>query len=102
MIPDFVKDQYIKTRMMLTRSQSRSQIRSAWAPTAAAICVVDIDFDEASRMWEYNKKRIGNGSYKYICCELSKSGKKCGRQIVCETKYCRVHNKITPMSSLLA
>ncbi len=103
MIPDFVKDQYIKIRMMQTRSQSRSQTNSRGVVCAnVAICVVDIDFDEASRMWEYNKKRIGNGSYKYICCELNKSGKKCGRQIVCETKYCRAHNKITPISSLLA
>jgi hypothetical protein len=92
----------IKIRMMQTRSQTKSPIRTAWVPTAAAIYKVDIDFDEASRMWEYNKKRIGNGSYKYICCELNKSGKKCGRQIVCETKYCRAHNKITQISALLA
>jgi hypothetical protein len=102
MTPDFVKDQYIKIRMMQTRSQSRSQTKGKVACANLAICVVDIDFDEASRMWEYNKKRTGNGSYKYICCELNKSGKKCGRNIADDTKYCRAHNKITLISSLLA
>jgi hypothetical protein len=102
MTPDFVKDQYIKIRMMQTRSQSRSQTTGKVACANLAICVVDIDFDEASRMWEYNKKRTGNGSYKYICCELNKSGKKCGRNIADDTKYCRAHNKITLISSLLA
>lgn len=88
---------------MQTRSQSRSQTNSRGVVCAnVAICVVDIDFDEASRMWEYNKKRTGNGSYKYICCELNKSGKKCGRNIADDTKYCRAHNKITPIFSLLA
>ena len=96
-----VIDPYIKIRMMQTRSQTKSQNNSRGAPTNLAIYEVNIDFDEASRLWEYNKKRIGSGSYKYICCVLNKSGKKCGRQIVCETKYCRAHNKITP-SSLLA
>ena len=102
MTTDFVIDQYIKTRMMQTRSQTKGPIRTEWAPTTAAIYKVDIDFDEASRMWEYNKKRTGNGSYKYICCELNKSGKKCGRNIADDTKYCRAHNKITLISSLLA
>jgi hypothetical protein len=89
-----------KSRMMQTRSQTKNQTRSAWVPTTVAVYEVDIDFDEASRMWKLNKKQIGNGSYKYICCVLNKSGKKCGRQIVCETKYCTTHNKITHASEL--
>ena len=85
---------------MQTRSQTRSQAIGVWVPTESAVYEVDIDFDEASRMWEYNKKRTGFGSYKYICCELNKSGIKCGRHIVDDTKYCRTHNKKLQISSL--
>lgn len=91
---------YAKIRMMQTRSQTRSQAIGVWVPTELAVYEVDIDFDEASRMWEYNKKRTGFGSYKYICCELNKSGIKCGRHIVDDTKYCRTHNKKHQISSL--
>ena len=31
---------------------------------------VDIDFDEASRLWKSNKKSTGNGWYKYICINI--------------------------------
>jgi hypothetical protein len=86
--------------MMQTRSQTKDQTRSAWVPTTVAVYEVDIDFDEASRMWKLNKKQIGNGSYKYICCVLNKSGIKCGRHIVDDTKYCRTHNKKLQISSL--
>ena len=91
---------YVKIRIMQTRSQTRSQAIGMWVPTELAVYEVDIDFDEASRMWEYNKKRTGFGSYKYICCELNKSGIKCGRHIVDDTKYCRTHNKKLLISSL--
>ena len=39
---------------------------------------VDVDFDEASAAWRENKKSVGNGCYKYICCVVDKNGKKCG------------------------
>lgn len=38
---------------MITRSQSKSY--------------VVIDFDESSRAWNQNKRRIGNGMYEYVC-----------------------------------
>jgi hypothetical protein len=85
---------------MQTRSQTRGQTKSAWVPTTVAVYEVDIDFDEASKMWKFNKKRMGNGTYKYICCELNKSGLKCGRNIEDDAKYCKTHNKI--ITSLLA
>ena len=85
---------------MQTRSQTKNQTRSEWVPTTVAVYEVDIDFDEASKMWKFNKKRMGNGTYKYICCELNKSGLKCGRNIADDAKYCKTHNKI--ITSLLA
>ena len=40
---------------------------------------VDIDFDEASIAWMQNKKKIGTGSYTYVCGAPSRSkpGKFC-------------------------
>lgn len=28
---------------------------------------MEIDFDEASKIWMRNKKKIGNGAYRYVC-----------------------------------
>lgn len=53
---------------------------------------VDIDFDEASKAWRENKKSIGNGSFKYICC-ADKNGKKCGIKCLEREIYCRSHYK---------
>ena len=53
---------------------------------------VYIDFDEASAAWKANKKSIGNGSYKYICC-ADKNGKKCGIKCIMGEIYCRTHYK---------
>ena len=83
----------IKISIMQTRSQTKNQTRSEWVPTTVAVYEVDIDFDEASKMWKFNKKRMGNGTYKYICCELNKSGLKCGRNIADDTACCKTHNK---------
>lgn len=52
---------------------------------------VEIDFDEASRMWKANKKSIGNGSYKYICSQKTKSGNKCKRESLPGCDYCKTH-----------
>ena len=52
---------------------------------------VEIDFDEASRMWKANKKSIGNGSYKYVCSQKTKSGNKCKRESLPSCDYCNQH-----------
>lgn len=51
-----------------------------------------VDFDEASKAWRENKKSIGNGSFKYICC-VDKNGKKCGVKCIDREIYCRSHYK---------
>jgi hypothetical protein len=53
---------------------------------------VEVDFDEASAAWRENKKSIGNGSFKYICC-ADKNGKKCGVKCIDREIYCRSHYK---------
>lgn len=44
---------------------------------------VEIDFDEASRAWNANKKKIGNGCYVYVCGTLLKNGKHCQNSVAC-------------------
>ena len=55
--------------------------------------MVEIDFDEASRMWKANKKSIGNGSYKYICSQKTISGNKCKRESLPGCDFCKTHLK---------
>lgn len=54
---------------------------------------VFIDFDEASDSWKSNKKSIGNGCYKYMCCQITKKGKKCKNESLPNINYCRFHCK---------
>ena len=62
--------QIYTSRTMKTRSQ-----------TNAGILNVNIDFDEASRYWNANKKRTGNGSYVYVCGAQLKNGNFCKRNM---------------------
>jgi len=61
--------------------------------TKAPLYEVNIDFDEASKAWKANKKSIGNGSYKYVCCGITKTGNKCNRQSLDFVDYCKTHLK---------
>ena len=54
---------------------------------------VNINFDEAIESWRSNKKHIGNGTYKYICCIITKTGKKCNRQPLFNYDCCKLHKK---------
>jgi len=54
---------------------------------------VYIDFDEASDAWKSNKKSIGNGCYKYICCQKTKQNKNCKRESLPSNIYCSIHCK---------
>ena len=57
-------------KTMKTRSQTNAEILD-----------VNIDFDEASRYWNANKKRAGNGSYVYVCGAQLKNGNFCKRSM---------------------
>lgn len=61
---------------MQTRSQSRE---------------FKIDFDEASRAWMQNKKRVGQ-TYVYICGKLLKNGKTCQMTQVDGLETCKRHS----------
>jgi hypothetical protein len=62
--------QIYTSRTMKTRSQTNAEILD-----------VNIDFDEASRYWNANKKRTGNGSYVYVCGAQLKNGNFCKRSM---------------------
>ena len=66
-----------------TRSQSKKQ--------KSAIYEVNIDFDEASKAWQSNKKSIGNGSYKYLCCKKNIKNKNCLYKCLPSVDYCKYH-----------
>ena len=52
---------------------------------------VNIDFDEASRCWNSNKKRLANGCYKYVCGFEKKNGNFCKKYCVKNKNKCHVH-----------
>ena len=70
---------------MQTRSQKKYQ--------TSTLFQVNIDFDEASKLWKINKKSIGNGSYKYICLKKCKTGKPCNKKCITGEEYCSIHVK---------
>ena len=70
---------------MNTRSQTKYDTN--------ALYEVNIDFDEASTAWRANKKYVNNGTFKYICCGITKTGNKCNRQPLESSEYCKIHSK---------
>lgn len=69
---------------MITRSQTKYKNSAKYA--------VEIDFEEASVEWKANKKSTGNGCYKYICSNKTKSGKECKRESLIGYDLCQIHN----------
>lgn len=59
-----------------------------------AIYEVNIDFDEASEAWKSNKRSIGNGSYKYVCCKRGKNNNMCLAKCLPGEDYCKTHLKM--------
>ncbi len=94
---------------MQTRSQTRAKRQISGnivsnIPTESIVSVgtvtkeslrkeldVDIDFDEASRAWYMNKKRISNAMCEYICMGKTKTGKPCCRRPIQWQNYCCIH-----------
>jgi hypothetical protein len=54
---------------------------------------VTIDFDEASKAWNLNKKKLENGCYHYSCKSLTKSGENCKNTSLAGSDYCHLHLK---------
>jgi hypothetical protein len=71
---------------MKTRSQTRYE--------NSALYEVNIDFNTASEEWKANKRPIGNGSYRYVCCRRGKNNNMCISKCLPGEDYCRVHLKM--------
>lgn len=65
---------------METRSKAKKQLYQ-----------VNIDFDEASESWRKNKKSVGNGCYKYICLQKTKTGNSCKSNSEKNSDFCKIH-----------
>lgn len=64
---------------------------------------VNIDFDEASRVWKANKIRGNYAHYSYQCQATTLTGNKCSRKadtanIFASGFYCKQHYPPTPTS----
>lgn len=81
---------------MNTRSKSKKMILEIEKATKnnkpVVLYNVEINFDEASEAWRANKKSIGNGHYKYICCQKTKSGNPCKRESLKFCDHCKIHS----------
>lgn len=67
--------------MMRTRSQNQQ-------PSQNTV----IDFDEASKCWLQNKRRLPNStSYEYVCGALCKNGNFCQKRPVKNSRDCALH-----------
>ena len=51
---------------------------------------IRIDFDEASKACNANKKRVGQ-SYEYVCGTVTSSGRHCQRKPLNNTTTCKSH-----------
>lgn len=53
---------------------------------------VDIDFDEASRMWRENKKQVSSGVFVYLCGYVFPGkNKKCTNRCMNGLDMCYIH-----------
>lgn len=68
---------------MQTRSETKYQKNSLYT--------IEIDFDEASKEWNANKRKVGNGCYKYLCNYKCKSGNLCKREPKPSNDFCSTH-----------
>jgi len=64
-----------------------------------ALYRVEINFDEAIDAWRANKKSIGNGHYKYICLQKTKSGNQCKRESLNFCDNCKMHQPLKKVES---
>jgi len=74
---------------MNTSTQNKKQTN-----TTIDLYKVEINFDEASIAWKANKKYLGDGQYKYICIQKTKSGKSCKRESLKFCNNCKIHQPL--------
>ena len=73
---------------------TRSQTKKMNVIIKTDLYKVEINFDEASEAWRANKKSIGNGHYKYICTQKTKTGNQCKRESLKFCDHCKMHQSL--------
>ena len=71
---------------------TRSQTKKMNTIIKADLYKVEINFDEAIEAWRANKKSIGNGHYKYVCSQKTKTGNQCKRERLKSCDTCKMHS----------
>lgn len=59
----------------------------------------NIDFDEASEAWMQNKRKLGNGMYKYVCAKRGRNNNMCISKCLSGEIYCKTHLYLTNKST---
>jgi hypothetical protein len=68
---------------MQTRSQTNYETTTVYE--------VNIDFDEASKIWRENKLIIGCGMYRYVCAKRGIRNNMCISKCLPGEIYCKTH-----------
>ena len=68
---------------MRTRSQTKKD--------NLALYEVNIDFDEASNLWNSNKKKLPNGCYSYVCGKKLTNNNFCKKAPCKDNIHCHIH-----------
>lgn len=55
---------------------------------------ISIDFDDASKHWNANKKKMPNGCYKYVCGAELANGLYCKKTSSNTSSFCYIHKSI--------
>jgi hypothetical protein len=77
-------EEYWRGRMFA----SRTEVPRLYSGPSGEEYAVEIDFDEASRHWNANKKRLTNGCYQYVCGALLSNGLFCKRKMCKTSQLC--------------
>lgn len=78
---------------MLTRSQTKLNSEKI-ADATVQLYDVNIDFDEASMLWNSNKKKLANCCYKYVCGLQIGDNKFCKKSSYKNKRYCFCHKHL--------
>jgi len=52
---------------------------------------VNFDFDASSDAWKANKRYLGSGCYRYLCCVKGKNNNCCAARCLPGKNYCKTH-----------
>ena len=84
--------QFVKN-ISLPKTKQTKQTKQT-KPDEIEINTEHIDFDDAHNSWMENKRRLGNGTYVYICGNTLKNGNKCKRAQCDKNGFasgCKIH-----------